>query len=65
MLESCVPCKFQKHVQSKLRTRHFLENGVWSKTTEEVITFLPTSPDCIIRKLASGRDLVNCQGNQL
>lgn len=38
---------------------------VVKKTAQYVITFFTTSPDCIIRNLASGRDLVNCQGNQL
>lgn len=42
-----------------------LGGQVVKKTTQDVITFFPTSPDCIIRNLASGRDLVNCQGNQL
>lgn len=43
----------------------FLVGQVVQKNTRNVITFFPSSPDCIIRNLASGRDLVNCQGNQL
>lgn len=42
-----------------------LGGHVLKKTAQDVITFSLTNPDCIIRNLASGRDLVNCQGNQL